>query len=454
MKLSILSDRSAKADSKIKSGGKIRCGIKLLTKKAMESDHAKQLYAQGVERRLKFSEIEKEITRATGIANPLYPRNSPYFRASASDFAIPEFAQHIVNRYGEIQEEHSRRMQLYRFPIIFHSNELEEIYPNKFQRYGAEPAYESVYKGNERLCQFLPIISAEELAAQRARRQKRFPRREPVVRGACDPNLCQEFLAGQCRFRGTLYFYIPEVRTPGPLSMDIGSEYSAQDIWNDLSRIRDALGYLPKMHPDNPELPAFYIAKVAEQRAFYDEHGQRQVGIQWVPKLQCSIDIGLLIARASSTTALTSSTRNLPLVSGHLVPQQETQLAPMEEIANLSRTIGVSHQDTDDYLSTKVGEDWASKQDSTARALAMLRDLTRVGHEAAGYLIRIANVLHLASVSQTDFCQYAATQYGKGYTRNTEILAEILGQITALYEEEDVALQAFIASYREPATRA
>lgn len=450
MKLSVLSDRSAKADSKIKSGGKIRCGIKLLTKKAMESDDAKRLYAQGVERRLKFSEIEKEITRQTGIANPLYPRNAPYFRVSSSDFAIPEFAEHIVERYGEIQE-HSGRKQLYRFPIIFHSNELEEIYPNKFQRYGAEPAYESVYKGNERLCQFLPIITAEELAEQRARRQKRFPRREPVVRGVCDPNVCQEFLAGQCRFRGTLYFYIPEVRTPGPLSMDIGSEYSAQDIWNDLARIRDALGYLPKMHPDNPELPAFYITKVAEQRSFYDEHGQRQVGIQWVPKLQCSIDIGLLIARAGVPAALSYAALYPAIGNGQQVTSTTMPENPIEAIDRLSSLIGTNRQDIDDYLRTKVGRDWKSTNDSSVRALALLKDLTRVGDEAAGYLIRISNVLHLASVSQTDFCTYAARRYGKGYTRNTEVLAEILGQVTALYEEDDVALQEFIASYVEPA---
>lgn len=98
MKFSVLSSRAANTDHQIRLGGKIRSGIKVLTKAALNNPKAISIYADGVAKRQKFTDIEKRIKDQTGISNPMYPRNTPYFNVAASDFGMPEIAQLIVDK--------------------------------------------------------------------------------------------------------------------------------------------------------------------------------------------------------------------------------------------------------------------------------------------------------------------------------------------------------------------
>lgn len=186
--------------------------------------------------------------------------------------------------------------RLYRFPVVFHSDDLEEIYPNSMQCYGAKINYESHYgEDGVRYCRYLPIVDAEKIKEQRAARVKKVPRREKVIRGVCNPRACQEYGLGQCKFRGTLHFYIPGTATTGLLAMVIGSEDAALQIWESLERIKEMLGTIPRSNPNNPSAHVFYISKVEVETSYYDDNGERKKGKQWMPQLAADIDIGKLL---------------------------------------------------------------------------------------------------------------------------------------------------------------
>jgi len=65
--------------ARIPTGGKIRAGIKVLTKKAAEQPKAKAIYDQGVAAGQSFEQIERALAEALpNLKTPLVPRNVPY----------------------------------------------------------------------------------------------------------------------------------------------------------------------------------------------------------------------------------------------------------------------------------------------------------------------------------------------------------------------------------------
>jgi hypothetical protein len=64
----------------IPAGGKIRAGIKVLTKKAAEHPAAKEIYERGVAANHSFEAIEHAIAEAVPeLKTPLIPKNVPWF---------------------------------------------------------------------------------------------------------------------------------------------------------------------------------------------------------------------------------------------------------------------------------------------------------------------------------------------------------------------------------------
>ena len=63
---------------RIPTGGKIRAGIKVLTRKAADNNKAKEIYDKGVSDNRSFEEIEREITRCIPeLKTRSCPRMSP-----------------------------------------------------------------------------------------------------------------------------------------------------------------------------------------------------------------------------------------------------------------------------------------------------------------------------------------------------------------------------------------
>ncbi len=83
--------------ARIPTGGKIRPGIMVLTKKAAEVPGAKEIYQQGVADGHSFEQIERALKDALPqLKVPLVPRNVPWFTVRAQDFPNPEVARQIL----------------------------------------------------------------------------------------------------------------------------------------------------------------------------------------------------------------------------------------------------------------------------------------------------------------------------------------------------------------------
>ena len=117
------------APARIPTGGKIRPGIMVLTRKAAERTEAKAIYTQGVAEGRSFEAIEKELAQALPqLKSPLVPRNVPWFTVRRSDFPNPEIAREILDTYGEDRGQGHR---LYRFPVVFPSDHWQTVMPHE-----------------------------------------------------------------------------------------------------------------------------------------------------------------------------------------------------------------------------------------------------------------------------------------------------------------------------------
>lgn len=472
MKFSVLSTRAANADQQVRLGGKIRSGIKLLTRNAESNPKAVAIYAEGVAKRQKFSEIEKRIKDQTNISNPMYPRNTPYFTVAASDFGMPEIASRIVEIYGEIRDGDTEK-QLYRFPVVFHSDDLNEVYPNQFKRHGHEPHYESHYgEDGVRYCRYLPDITADQAEAIRIKRLKKVPRREKVIRGQCDPGACNEFGQGQCKFRGRLLFYVPGIPTTGLLGMETSSEYAAERIWSDLESIRDALGTLPRVHPTKPGEPIFWITKSLESRTYFDERGDRKNGFQWVPKLQADIDVGTLLTSGRANghpahqapVAWLSQPKGMP--DAILLPHAEDASGSNDAQVDLQVATGLIDDLADEdldrqlavvidsmelerdmvmrYFDIKLAQSWENDDAHIKTAIKMLNDLSRYGNESAGKIIGISVKVFTMGISSPEFTAYSQARYGRGFMKKIEVLIQVEHEIDKLAKLPRDQAEAFI----------
>lgn len=468
MKMSILSERRNSGEQRLAYGGKIRPGIKVLTMTAEKNQVAVKLYREGVEKRLKYSEIGKQIESATNIKNPLYPRNTPFFNVCASDFGMPELADIIVDKYGEIREGNKKK-QLYRFPVVFHSGELSEVYPNSYQRFGGEPAYHSHYGDDGvRYCRYRPEVTKEMMAEQKANRIKRMPRRDFEIRGQCVPNRCAEFLAGQCRFRGQLYFYIPGIPSTGLLMMETTSEYAAEAIWTYLDGVQAAYGSIPSVNPMNPGQPIFYITKVQEPRSYFDEEGRKVNGLQWVPRLQADLDLGKLIATGArqaiqaqpapvswlaapkgmpeaqviddsarppadepTPPALESAPNGASDIPPAKTPEEELRAA-LAELGYVEETD--AFEVVAQYLDLKVGAGWEASGQGIEKALEVIRPFSLVGKECAQKLVAITISVEELGLNHDEFKKYCGLKHGKKYTGNPAILNAIIDELKELFE--------------------
>ena len=100
---------------RIPAGGKIRAGIKVLTKKAAEHPKAKEIYERGVAANHSFEAIERAISEAVPeLKTPLIPHNVPWFTVRPDDFPNPEIAKEILTAYGEVRGDGTKRFTLAR----------------------------------------------------------------------------------------------------------------------------------------------------------------------------------------------------------------------------------------------------------------------------------------------------------------------------------------------------
>lgn len=121
--------------ARIPTCGKIRAGIKVLTRAAAATPQAQAIYDQGVAEGRSFDFIEDALIKALpDLRNPLVPKNMPWFTVRPGDFAHPDLARQILQAYGEDRGEGPH---LYRFPVVFPSDSWQAVMPHELVAWGS-----------------------------------------------------------------------------------------------------------------------------------------------------------------------------------------------------------------------------------------------------------------------------------------------------------------------------
>lgn len=451
---SILSERTTTNFGGPRASGKIRCGTKVLTRAAQENATAVQIYQDGIAQQRRASMIEKDIVAKTNIRNPMYPVNTQAFHLSVDDFVMPVLPKAILELYGE---DVNGKRELRQFPVFFHSNELFDFFPHRFESHKGEERYHSAFnERGERVCECLPGLDAKQVIEQRKAGVKRLPPREWVVRGLCEPRVCKQFQSGLCQFRGQLKFYIPGVVGLGIVEMETSSEYAAENIWSTLDQIRSTLGHIPTFNPKEPGKPVFWITKVQEERTYFDGGGEKKTGLQWVPRIVPAIDIASMLqigrnpvehvapvawlaqAPADQVDAEATRVQEADVIDADQVPSKggrATQLrAALEEVF---RSGGCNKAFALRYLDHKYGFGWDKKEDLLAKAVEGITQLTRYGENADVYLESRLLAVDFRIPPEL-FARYASGGFGN-WERNFQKMRDLIAHIQQLFANGEQA---------------
>ncbi|UUZ66255.1 hypothetical protein LP417_35150 (plasmid) [Polaromonas sp. P1-6] len=294
MMASILRDSANQraAQSRLPVSGKIRPGTKTISKNAAQNPLALALFNKAKQGLISFKDAEKEISDKLNIKFPFYPTNTQHFNVYPHDVeGGKNTVDLILGKYGEMRDGDTEQ-KLYSFPVVFPDlpNGIEGIFPSEYRVDAGAVKYHSAYGDDGvRRCLYLKAVDAKEQATR-----KKWLRRTESVRGECNPSSCSEFSKGQCRFNGTLQFYIPGVTGSGAFSMRTGSTYAAEDIFVRLEELyKICNGVLPKF--DTRGNPVFTITKMKKTRNYFDETGKEKISEQWVLVIETSIEMSKVI---------------------------------------------------------------------------------------------------------------------------------------------------------------
>lgn len=283
--------------ARIPTAGKIRAGIKVLTRRAQESAQARQIYDQGVAAGRGFDDIERDLIKALPeLQYPLVPKNVPYFTVRGADFPDPDTARQIMDLYGEDRGDGVRR--LYRFPVIFPADVWQMIMPHDLVCWGAgEKKYWSEYApdGRTRVCKCYAPVAQDRNAHKPTRN---FGGRRTQLRaengGVCDPEHCREYQERKCNLSGRFIFYIPGIRSCAACELPTNSLYSMTRAIEKLEALAFLRGGRISGFLDAKGTP-FYISKVEREVPHLDEQGRSVRTKIWLIELEAPIDVVALL---------------------------------------------------------------------------------------------------------------------------------------------------------------
>lgn len=404
------------ASVRIPTGGKIRPGIMVLTRKAAERPEAQAIYAQGVAEGRSFEDIERVLAQALPqLKSPLAPRNVPWFTVRASDFPNPEIAQQILEAYGEDRGDGQR---LYRFPVVFPSDHWQTVMPHELAAWGThEKRFWSQYSadGQVRHCmRYAPV----PVDATGRRTIRIFGGRKAVAReengGLCNPESCPEYQARQCNLTGRFLFFIPGIRSISALELPTTSFYAMSNAiqrFQAVAQMRGGRisGFLGR------DRTSFYLTKVRKEVPHIDEQGRAVRVPQWIIELEAPVDVTALlrdqedeeaaIQQARLATQILEETK--PLAPGVLeatpaVPPGGGGDSPMddvpvrhghptlEQLLVRAQAIGIAPERYKAYADRRWGRGWRINPHGRGRAWD---ELERYRNDPRGYADKIETEL-------------------------------------------------------------
>ena len=282
--------------ARIPTGGKIRAGIKVLTRKAAEQPKARAIYDQGVASGQSFEQIERAIAEALpDLKTPLVPRNVQWFTVRAQDFPNPEVAMQILEAHGEDQGEGRR---LYRFPVVFPTDHWQTVMPHELAAWGThEKHFWSQYSadGRVRHCMTHAPVPVDDTGRRTIRL---FGGRKTVLRdangGVCEPESCPEYQQRQCNLSGRFLFFIPGVRSISAFELHTNSFYAMNAAIQKFETIGFLRGGRISGFLDR-QRTTFFLTKKLMEVAHIDESGKAVRVPQWIIELEAPVDVTALL---------------------------------------------------------------------------------------------------------------------------------------------------------------
>lgn len=400
---------------RIPTGGKIRPGIMVLTRKAAESPEAKAIYMQGVAAGRSFEEIERALAEAVPrLKSPLVPRNVAWFTVRASDFPNPEIAQRILDAYGE---DRGQGRRLYRFPVVFPSDLWQTVMPHELAVWTThEKRFWSQYSpdGQVRHCMCHAPVPVDDTGRRTIRV---FGGRKVIERedngGVCNPEACVEYQAKQCNLTGRFLFFIPGIRSISAMELPTTSFYAMANAiqrFQAIAQMRGGRisGFLGR------DRSTFFLSKVLKEVAHIDEQGRAVRVPQWIIELEAPVDLtALLREREDEETVVQQAqvaTRALEAAAGSagtfghaadgtasddgINGSSPRMLRPtLEQLLARAQAMGVAPTRYTAYADRRWGRGWRVNPHGRSRAWD---ELERYRHDPDGYLEKIETELSSA----------------------------------------------------------
>jgi Recombination directionality factor-like len=282
--------------TRIPTAGKIRAGIKVLSRAAADEPRARELYEQGVAAGQSFEQIEKAIADALPkLKTPLVPRNVAWFTVRGRDFANPALAEQLLDAHGE---DRGKGRRLYRFPVVFPSDHWQTVMPHELAAWGAhEKHYWSAYSPDGRvrhcLCHApVPLVDNGKRAI------RIFGGRKTMLRedngGVCEPEACREYQLKQCNLSGRFLFFVPGIRSVSAFELHTNSFYAMNTAIQTFETIGFLRGGRISGFLDRQRTP-FYFSKRLMEVSHIDEQGRAVRVPQWIIELQAPVDVAALL---------------------------------------------------------------------------------------------------------------------------------------------------------------
>ncbi|EWS55702.1 MULTISPECIES: hypothetical protein [unclassified Methylibium] len=397
------------APARIPTAGKIRAGIKVLTKRAAGEPRACEIYERGLRDGHSFDRIEQALAEALPqLKNPLVPRNVPWFTVRAQDFGNPALAGELIEAYGEDRGE---GLHLYRFPVVFPSDHWQTVMPHELAAWGThDKRYWSEYApdGRVRRCMCHAPVPVD---AQGRRAVRLFGGRKTVMReangGVCEPEACHEYQQRECNLTGRFLFFVPGIRSLSAFELHTTSFYAMNAAIQKFETVAFLRGGRISGFLDRQRTP-FFLSKRLTEVSHIDEQGRAVRVPQWIIDLEAPVDVSALLRDREDDEAVVVQAHAACCVlegepAGAAVQATEAADAEMarsrgeptlDKVLALASELGVSATDFEAYAARRWGPGWKLNPQGRRRAWD---ELDRHRNDAPGYADKVAAALREAS---------------------------------------------------------
>lgn len=373
--------------------GRIRLGVKVLSKDARANPDAIQIYEDGIHKGMSYDAISHAIEREAGIKNPLRPDNTEMLNISPKDFDDPKHYDFLLERYGE--ELNGTRV-LRSIDLVFPFQSIEESMPHRFAAFSAKALkYFSEYENGVRKCRLGPSAQQPDNSVRPVRffgKRPSISRVDDAINEVCSPESCREFQQRECTLDLRLLFTVPGLKASGLLQVQTRSMMALYQ-WAGTLKLVSLASDLRKV--------TFTLRKKQFEISYRDNKGVLQKSKQWIPILsapvalseliqgeltQPEIAIGEVVARpVEEPMTISNEVRQKILHSKDEIANMNARIAEIENsgvhesdalqqkirvLLKFHRLSGAKFQHE---MSQEYGEEWAADPEKLKLAYSLLR---------------------------------------------------------------------------------